>query len=56
MQRWSSADAIRELIDGTSPVPSSLDLETAAAVRRLLQHFRDHGCLTWTPAPSEDGR
>lgn len=48
-----TADQVREVIDGLGPLPAGVDPETVTAVRRIAQHFREHGCLTWTAA--EDG-
>ena len=46
------ADQIGAVLDGTGPIPAGVDPEIGAAVRRIAQHFRDHGCLSWTPAPA----
>lgn len=51
----SDLDAqVDAVLDGTGPIPAGVDPETGAAVRRIAQHFRDHGCLTWRPAPVGD--
>lgn len=44
-------EAVREVLDGTGPLPAGVDPAVGGALRGLAEHFRTHGCLV----PADEG-